>query len=63
MSISKRVSWLEFFSSNETEEDIGEARDANVERISESAKQKQHDTMWQSADVSNIVSGLDIPNH
>ena len=45
MSISKRVSWLEFFSSNETEEDIGEARDANVERISESAKQKQHDTM------------------
>ena len=63
MSISKRVSWLEFFSSNETEEDIGEARDANVERISESAKQKQHDTMWQSAEVSNIVSGLDIPNH
>ena len=30
-----------FFFSNET----GEARDANVERISESAKQKQGDTM------------------
>ena len=30
---------------NGTEEDIGEARGANVELISESAEQKQHDTM------------------
>ena len=52
----------EFFF-NGTEEDIGEARGANVELISESAEQKQHDTMWQSAEISNIVSGPFIQLH
>ena len=52
----------EFFL-NGTEEDIGEARGTNVELISESAEQKQHDTMWQSAEVSNFVSGPNIPNN
>ena len=52
----------EFFL-NGTEEDIGEARGTNVELISESAEQKQHDTMWQSAEISNIVSGPFIQLH
>ena len=48
---------------NGTEEDIGEAHGANVELISESAEQKQHDTMWQSAEISKIVSGPFIQLH